>query len=256
MPSSQWTGFWTLVERECLRFVRLWGQTVAPPVILTVLFIVIFGYSLGARIREIGGYPYIIYILPGLACMGIINNAFANCTTSLFVSRMDRSIENVLVSPISPVQIVTAYVIGGASRGILVGLITFAVAMPLTELTITSYLWGLLFMFLISITFASTGIITALWARDWDSLSTITNFVITPAVYLGGVFYSIKMLPPVWQQVSALNPLFYMIDGLRWAVLGGADFSLALNLTITLGFAILTFLTAVCLFSRGYKLIV
>lgn len=253
---SRRTGFITLAERELWRFTRLWGQTIAPPVILTMLFIVIFGYSLGGRIREISGFSYIIYILPGLACMGVINNAFANCVTSLFVSKMDRSIENVLVSPISPFEIVSAYVIGGVSRGMMVGCITLAVAIPLTGLSITSYLWTMIFMALISITFASFGVITALWARDWDSLSTITNFIIIPSVYLGGVFYSITMLPPLWQKISSLNPLFYMIDGMRRAVLGGADFALWLSGGVTLAFAAGTFLLAVYLFRRGYKLIV
>lgn len=250
------TGFFTLVERELWRFTRLWGQTIAPPVILTMLFVVIFGYSLGERIREIAGVSYIVYILPGLTAMGIINNAFANCITSLFVSRMDRSIENLLVSPLSPLQIVTAYVIGGVARGMFVGIITLAVAIPLTDLTIASYFWSLVFMTLISAVFASGGVITALWARDWDSLSTVTNFLIIPAVYLGGVFYSIRMLPPIWQHLSSANPLFYMVDGMRWAVLGNADFPLWLSGGITGSFAAVTFLIAVYLFRRGYKLIV
>ncbi len=253
---SRHTGFLTLMQRELWRFSRLWGQTVAPPVILTMLFIVIFGYSLGERIREVSGYSYIIYILPGLACMGVINNSFANCTTSLFVSRMDRSIENILVSPISSFKIVTAYVIGGTARGMLVGTVTLLIAMPLAGLGIASVFWTLFFMFFISIAFASAGILTALWARDWDSLSTVTNFIIIPAIYLGGVFYSITMLPPFWQKVSSFNPLFYMIDGMRWGVLGGADFPLWLSGGITLLFAAGTFGIAVYLFRRGYKLIV
>lgn len=253
---GQYTGFLTLVERELFRFLRLSGQTVAPPVILTILFIVIFGYSLGERIREISGFPYIVYILPGLACMGVVNNSFANCTTSLFVSKMDRSIENILVSPISSFQIVSAYIIGGIVRGILVGAITLTIATLLIKLPIASYAWTFVFMALISTVFASLGVITALWARDWDSLSTITNFIIIPSVYLGGVFYSIHMLPKTWQIVSSLNPLFYMIDGFRWAVLGKADFPLILTASVTLVFALGIFSIAVYLFKRGYKLIV
>lgn len=253
---QSFTPFFTLIEREYYRFFRLAGQTIAPPIIMTILFIVIFGYSLGTRIREISGFSYIVYILPGLACMGAITNAYSNSTTSLFMAKTDRSIENILVTPISYVRIVASFVIGGMTRGVLVGGITLLVAIPLAKLEIASVLWTGFYLFTIAVFFSSFGIITAMWADGWDNLATISNFVITPFVYLGGVFYSIDMLPPMWRTVSSFNPLFYMIDGLRWAVLGKGDTSPWLSGSLTLLLALGAFSFAVYLFRRGYKLIV
>ncbi len=250
------TGFLTLIEREFYRFFRLAGQTIAPPVIMTVLFIVIFGYSLGARIREISGFSYIIFILPGLAGMGVINNSYANSTTSLFMSRSDRSIENILVSPLSFIRIVGAFVLGGVTRGMLVGGITLLVAVPLVKLQVASIPWTLVTMFTIATFFASFGIIAGLWAESWDQLATIANFVITPFIYLGGVFYAISMLPPAWRTISSFNPLYYMIDSLRSAILGRGDVAFELSYGITLGLALSAFSTAVYLFRRGYNLVV
>ena len=249
-------SFQALIEREYHRFLRLAGQTLLPPVIMSILFIVIFGYSLGPRIREISGFPYIIFILPGLAGMAVLNNAYSNVITSLYMARTDRSIENILVSPNSYLKIVSAFVIGGVTRGFLVGAIVLAVAIPLTGLTIASLPLTLLLLLTNATVFASFGVITALWAETWDHLATITNFVIIPFAYLGGVFYSIDMLPGAWRTVSLCNPLFYMIDGIRWAVLGYGDVSPILSIGISVGLALGCFAVAVYLFRIGYKLIV
>ena len=251
-----WISFQTLIEREYYRFLRLAGQTLLPPVLMSVLFIVIFGYSLGSRIREISGFPYIIYILPGLAGMGVINNAYSNVITSLYMARTDRSIENMLVTPNSYLKIVSAFVIGGVTRGVVVGIITLAAAVPLTGLSINAIPMTLLQMIGMAVIFSSLGVITALWAETWDHLATINNFIITPFVYLGGVFYSIEMLPRHWRTVSLCNPLFYMIDGLRWAVLGHGDTAPLISIGITIALALIAFSVALYLFRRGYKLIV
>jgi len=255
-PTNRLIPFLTLVEKEFYRFFRLSGQTLAPPIIMTVLFIIIFGYSLGTRISEISGFSYIHYILPGLAGMGIINNAYANTITSLFMARTDRSIENILVAPVSYLRIVTSFALAGTTRGLLVGVTTFVVAMPLTQLPIHSPVITLLMIFVIGLFFAAVGIIAALWAESWDHIATTANFIITPLVYLGGVFYSIAMLPPTWQKVSLANPLFYMIDALRWAVLGHSDIDPRLSLGVTGALTVVMFSIAVYLFRRGYKLIV
>lgn len=249
-------AFQTLIEREYYRFLRLAGQTLLPPILMTVLFIVIFGYSLGTRIREISGFSYIIYILPGLAGMGVINNAYSNVITSLYMARTDRSIENILVTPNSYLKIVSAFVIGGVTRGLVVGGLTLAAAVPLTGLSITSIPITLIQMIGMAVIFSSLGVITALWAETWDHLATINNFVITPFVYLGGVFYSIKMLPTFWRHISAVNPLFYMIDGLRWSVLGRSDIAPLISIGTTMLLAAVSFGVAVYLFRKGYKLIV
>lgn len=253
---SLWTGFLTLIEREFYRFGRLAGQTIGAPVVMTVLFVLIFGYSLGQQIENISGFSYITYILPGLAGMGVITNSYSNSSTSLFMARMDRSIENILVAPLSNVKIVFAFVVGGLLRGVLVGGITLLVAVALTGLKIQHPMVAAFYLVCLSVIFSALGIISALWAEDWDHLATFSNFVITPLTYLGGVFYSIKMLPPVWRKISILNPILYFIDGFRWTILGHADVPFAVAGGVTLGFAVLSVSAAVYLFRIGYKLIV
>lgn len=250
------TGMLTLVEREYYRFARLAAQTIAPPVIMTSLFVIIFGYSLGGQIESISGFRYILYILPGLAGMGTITNSYSNTSTSLYMARIDRSIENILVAPLSNLKIVTAFVIGGVTRGLVVGVVTVAVAVLLTGLRIEHPFCGLAILTLISVVFSSLGVVSALWAEDWDHLATFSNFVITPFVYLGGVFYSVSMLPGIWHKVSFLNPMLYFIDAFRWSVLGRGDLSpwLSAGITAVFAFGLLAF--AVGLFRKGYKLIV
>ncbi len=248
-------GFKTLIAREYYRFARLSRQTIAPPIITNLLYIFIFGFSLGSRIREVNGFPYIVFILPGLAAMGIITNAYANTSTSLFMARMDRSIENILASPLSAFQIVTAFVMGGVIRGVIIGWISllislFAVNMPLHHL-----LWAFLIVLLISIIFSSLGIISALWSESWDHIATFTNFFMTPFIYLGGVFYSIQMLPPFWHKVSLANPIFYLVDSLRWATLGHGDVSFVISMSVVAGMACLAFGVCLWLFKMGYKLV-
>ncbi|MDO8461792.1 MAG: ABC transporter permease [Deltaproteobacteria bacterium] len=255
MEKINFRGFLTLVEREYYRFFRLAVQTIFPPIITTLLFILIFGYSLGEKIQTINNLPYILYILPGLAAMGVISNSFSNSSTSLFMARMDRSIENILAAPLSHLQIVGSFVIGGVTRGLVVGLTTLIVAKVMTPLTFSSLLGTLLSLVLISVTFSSLGIIAALWSEDWDHLATFTNFVITPFLYLGGVFYSITMLPPFWQKVSYFNPIWYLVDDFRRQVLGIGDLPAWQSQLVLWALALSTFLMAVRLFQKGWKLI-
>jgi len=248
-------GFKTLIAREYYRFARLSKQTIAPPIITNLLFIFIFGYSLGSRIREIHGQPYIIYILPGLAAMGVIMNSYANTSTSLFMARMDRSIENILASPLSPTQIVGAFVAGGVFRGMLIGWISLIVSVIFVRMPIEHILWTFLVVILISVVFSCLGIISALWSESWDHIATFTNFFLTPFIYLGGVFYSIQMLPSLWQKVSLANPVFYLVDSLRWATLGQGDSPFWVSLGVMAGMAGLSFWVCWLLFRRGYKLV-
>jgi len=248
-------AFYTLVLRECYRFARLAGQTIAPPVITTLLYIFIFGFSLGSRIKQIGGFDYVLYILPGLASMGVINNAYANSSTSLFMARMDRSIENMVVCPLSPLQMVSAFVIGGLMRGMLVGVMTLLVGVFTVHLQVNHWPHTLLVLALSSVLFSSLGILSSLWAEGWDQIATFTNFIITPFIYLGGVFYSIHMLPGFWQKVSLFNPIFYLVDATRSAVLGRSDIGYWYSLGFLGGAALLSYGFCVYLFRRGYKLV-
>lgn len=249
-----WIGFYTLIDREFYRFMRLFRQTVAPPIVTTVLFILIFGYSLGSRIREISGFPYIIYILPGLIQMGVITNAYANTSTSLFMARMERSIENVLAAPLNNFQIVTSFMIGGLLRGVVVGGTIMLCSLPFVSFPFAHPIFIFIGLFATSILFGGLGIISALRAESWDHIATFTNFVITPFVYLGGVFYSVNMLPGFWPKISMFNPIFYCIDLLRYGFLGLADAPLFLSLSIVCGLAVLVYSFCVFLFWKGYKL--
>jgi ABC-2 type transport system permease protein len=253
---SNFRGFMTLIRREYHRFFKYSAQTIAPPLILTCLFIVIFGYSLGSRIQEVLGFSYIVFIIPGLTGMGVITNAFSNTSTSLFVARMDSSIENMLVAPLTPLKIVSALVIGGVTRGLIVGFITLSVALVLTDLVIYSYFWTLAYIVIISVLFSCFGILVGLWAEDWDHIASSTTFGLTPVIYLGGVFYSITMLPAFWQKVALGNPVFYFIDGFRYAILGVSDMPFGVTTLVLLLFTIAAFCLSIALFRRGYKIIV
>lgn len=249
------TGFLTLIHREFYRFIRLFRQTVAPPVITTFMFILIFGYSLQTRIREIDGFPYIIFIVPGLIQMGVIMNSYANSSTSLFMAKLEKSLENLLVAPLSYFHIVSAYIIGGLLRGLVVGFTILLSAYFLIDLPFYNP-WVILFSFIFtSIFFSGLGIISALYAESWDKIGAFTNFVITPFVYLGGVFYSINMLPEPWKTISHFNPIFYSIDLARYGFLGIHDVPVWLSMMVVGSMALFTFGICIYLFVRGYKIL-
>lgn len=219
----RWTPLITLIRREVFRFMRLFRQTVIPPVISTLLYILIFGYSLSQSIRQIEGVDYVIYILPGLAQMGVINHAYQNSSTSLFMSKMERSIENFIVAPLNYIEIVTAFILGSVMRGLAVGIATLLISalfvkFPMPHLGLLLLSWVTSAML-----FGCLGIVVAMVASSWDHIALIGNFVLMPLTYLGGTFYSIKMLPEFWQNVSHLNPIFYCIDSTRYAILGISD---------------------------------
>lgn len=248
-------GFLTLLEREIYRFLRLSKQTLLPPITTTLLFIFIFGYSLGSQIKQIEGFPYIVYILPGLIGMGVLNNAFANTSTSLFMAKMDRSIENILITPISYFQMLFAFLFGGILRGMSIGFLSLIVACMITELQVYSWINTLLIFFLMSLIFSALGLIAGMLADSWDHIATLNNFFITPLVYLGGVFFSISFLPPFWQKLSHFNPIFYLIDAVRLAILGRSFLNSNLVFMITTLLAICSFLMVLILFKKGYKLL-
>lgn len=250
-----YTGFATLIRQEIFRFVRLLRQTIFPPVITTCLFILIFGFSLGDRIREIHGFPYILYIIPGLAAMGAMVNAHTNTSFALYMSRFDQSIDNLLAAPLKPIELVSAFLWGGMVRGLLIGLITLTVSLTLLQHPPVHVGWTLFFLTVQTIFFGGWGIIGALRAHTWDNLATTQNFIITPLVYLGGVFYSIDLLPPFWRKVSTFNPLLYMVDGTRYGILGVHDLPLWQSVLFSTALALGMFALCVILFQKGYRLV-
>jgi len=247
-------GFWTLTRREVGRFLVLWRQTVFPPILSALLYILIFGEALGSRIRLIDGWPYTEYILPGLAMMGVLTSAYSNSSSSLFVAKHEQYINDLLIAPLSYWEVVLAYTLGAMVRGLIVGVLILGVGMAVIDLPILHPWTAIAFLVVVSALLSCAGMIMALWAESWDHVMLLLNFIITPLVFLGGVFYSIHMLPPFWRGVSMFNPIFYMINGLRYGVLGVADASPAWSLALSGALAAALFAWTVHLFRVGYKL--
>jgi ABC-2 type transport system permease protein len=231
-----WIAFQTIVVKEIVRFMRIWIQTILPAAVTTALYFIIFGTLIGERIGEMDGHSYIDFIVPGLILMAVITNSYANVVSSFFSSKFQRHIEELLISPVPNWIIIVGYVGGGVARGIMVGIAVTLVSLFFTDLTIYSYGMTLLVLILTSILFALGGLINAIFAKTFDDISIVPTFVLTPLTYLGGVFYSIKMLPEFWQHVSMGNPILYMVNAFRYGLLGASDIPIGTALIIILAF--------------------
>jgi ABC-2 type transport system permease protein len=246
--------FRTLLSREIRRFARVWTQTLLSPLFTSLLYIVVFGYGLGSRIREVDGIPYLQFVLPGLVLMSVITSAYGNPSSSLFDAKRERYIDDVLVSPITPFQMALAYVLGGVVRGMLVGIGTFAVAIPLAGLPAKHPLLLLISGLAACVIFASVGVVAGILSTRIDHIFFMTSIVIQPLAFLGGVFYSAEMLPAPLRVATYFNPIFYAIDAFRYAALGVYDVAPYPALAALVVFAILTFLATVEILRRGYNL--
>jgi len=235
--SLQLTALATLVRKEVRRFTRIWVQTLIPPVITMALYFVIFGQLIGSRIGEMGGFDYMSFVVPGLIMMSVINNSYSNVVSSFYSAKFNKSIEELLVSPTPNYIILLGYVSGGVLRGLGVGIIVTLVSLLFTRLHLHSVLAIFLVVLLTASLFSVAGLINAIYANSFDDISIIPTFVLTPMTYLGGVFYSISLLPEFWQGVSKLNPILYMVNAFRYGFLGVSD----VNLEIAIG-GILVFL--------------
>ncbi len=253
-PFVAWLPFWTLLKREVLRFLKVAAQTILTPIITASLYLFVFGATLGERISVLEGFSYAQFVVPGLILMGVINNAFANSSSSLFVARYIGNILDLLVTPITPSQFILAYTLASMLRGLLVGGSVLFISSFFADLPWTHPLAALAMAVLASFLFSQFGIIAAIYANTFDALSMFNNFLILPLIYLGGVFYPISILPPLWETLSRLNPLFYLIDGFRHAALGVGDTSLATAFGAAGLMALGLFLWAAVLIGRGYKL--
>ena len=249
-----WLPFVTLLKREILRFLRVSFQTLLTPIITASLYLFVFGATLGERISVLEGYSYAQFVIPGLILMGIINNSFANVSTSLFMSRYLGNIVDLLVAPITPAQLILAYTLAAMIRGLLVGSVITLISLGFAPLPWVHPELCLLMVILASFLFAQFGIIAAIYSNTFDSLSMFNNFIILPLIYFGGVFYPISILPPFWEQVSRINPLFYLIDGFRFAILGVGDASPLFSFGFSLALALSLFVWAAVLIAKGYRL--
>ena len=246
--------FRTLLSREVLRFLKVWTQTLLSPLFTSLLYIVVFGYGLGSRVREINGIPYLEFVLPGLVLMSIITASYGNTSSSMFDAKRDRYIDDILVSPITPLQMTLAYVLGGMVRGMLVGVGTFALAIPLVGLPAEHPLLLVAAGLAASTIFASVGVVAGILATRVDHIFVLTSIVIQPLAFLGGVFYSVQMLPTPLRVATYLDPIFYAIDAFRFAALGISDIPPFPALTALAVFAVLAFLVTIEVLRRGYKL--
>lgn len=240
-PQQQWIAFKTIVIKEFLRFIRIWKQTVLPSMITTGLYFIIFGNLIGERIGEMEGYRYIDFIVPGLILMAVITQSYANTVSSFFMAKFQRHIEEMMVSPTPNHIIILGYAGGGIARGLLVGIAVTTVSMLFTDLKLHNILVLLSIVILTATLFSLAGIINAIYAKTFDDVSIVPTFILTPLTYLGGIFYSITLLPEIWQSVSLANPILYMINAFRYGFIGISDISLWLSYSIIIGFIIVLY---------------
>jgi ABC-2 type transport system permease protein len=247
-------GLIALSGREVNRVLKLWSQTIVAPVLSSALFILVFGLSLGGRIKQIDGVPYDQFIVPGLIAMGMAQAAFSNNSSTVFQARFDRYLNDVLAAPMRGWEVNVGLNLGGIVRALLMGLGLFAIAVPLTGVPIREPLVLLAALILLLVTFASFGVVVGVYAESWDHPAFVQNIVILPLSFLGGVVYSIDTQPSPWQEVSHANPIFYLINAFRYGFLGQADVSVALSLLVTLAFAVLFVTWSHWLFATGRRL--
>jgi ABC-2 type transport system permease protein len=251
MRNARRVGFATIVIREFSRIMRIWGQTLVPPVITATLYFIIFGNLIGSRIGQMGGYSYLQYIAPGLIMMSVITNSYGNVVSSFFGAKFGRHIEELLVSPLPNWLIVLGYVAGGVLRGLLVGLIVTIIALFFTHLHVEHWFVVIAAVLLTSVVFSLGGFVNAVFAKNFDQITFVPTFILTPMTYLGGVFYSISMLPEWAQTVSKANPILYMVNAFRYGFLGHSDVDVGFSFTIMVVFVLALFAACVMLMNRG-----
>ena len=232
-PIQTWTSFYTIVRKDVVRMSRIWTQTFLPSVVQSVLYFLVFGQVLGSKIGQIEGYSYMQFVVPGLVMLAVVTNSFSNVATTFFQSKFfSRNIDEILVSPTPPWVMIAGYVTGGVVRGVGTGLLVLLVSVifavpPLTHISII-----ILFLFLSSLIFSLGGLINGIYAKGFDAITIVPTFVLTPLVYLGGVFYSTKALPGWWQTATQLDPIFYLINGFRYGFMGVSDISVVTAVSV------------------------
>ena len=234
MSVPQRIAFWTILRREITRFLRIWTQTLLPSVISITLYFVIFGSLIGSRISPFQNYSYIQYITPGLIMMAVITNSYSNVAGSFFSMRFQNSIEEILVSPVSPVVILLGFCLGGIIRGLLVSILVTFIASLYTSLTIHHGLILCAMVALTSTAFSLAGFLNAIYAKRFDDVAFVPTFILTPLIYLGGVFYPLSLLSPFWQKISMLNPILYMVNTFRYGMLGESDVPISIAFLIVI----------------------
>ena len=253
-PYEQWIAFLTIVRKEVRRYLRIWTQTLLPSAITMSLYFLIFGTLIGSRIGTMGGVSYMEFVVPGLIMMAIITNTYANVVGSFFGAKFNNSVEELLVSPTPTYVIVLGYAAGGVSRGILVSIIVTSVALFFTDLDIHNWLVVIGVVSLTSVAFSLLGLINAVFANTFDDVNIVPTFVLTPLTYLGGVFYSLDLLPDFWASISQINPLVYVVNAFRFGVLGVSDVDITVSFAMLIALTIASFICAMHLLGTGTRL--
>lgn len=249
---EQYIAFKAILVKEVMRFARIWIQTILPPMVTTALYFVIFGRLIGSQVGDVHGFHYMAYILPGLILMTVITNSYANVVSSFYSSKFQHNIEEMLVAPVPNHLILLGFIGGGLARGLAVGVAVAVVARFFTPVPLHNLWVACSVLVLTSVLFSLAGFINGIYAKSFDDISLIPTFVLTPLTYLGGVFYSVAMLPPFWQSVSLANPILYMVDAFRYGLLGVSDVDLAAAYAAIVGFIVGLFGVALYLLNRGY----
>jgi ABC-2 type transport system permease protein len=249
-----WRGLAWLSARECLRVSKLWTQTMLAPVISSLLFILVFGLSLGSRIREVSGFEYDVFIVPGLIAMAMAQAAYSNNSSSIFQARSDRYIDDVLAAPMRPWQMNLGLAIGGAFRAVLIGFALAALAIPLTGAPVERPLALAAAVLLLVALFGALGVVVGIYAETFDHHTFINNIVILPLTFVGGVFYSVEVLPSPWEEFSHANPLFYVVNTMRYGFLGSSDVSVWLSFAVTAAIGAAVVAWSQYLFTTGRRL--
>ncbi len=247
-------GLRTLLGKEVRRFLRVPGQTLLSPLITTTLYFVVFGFSLGSRLRDIEGVPYARFIVPGLVTLGVVSNAFLNTASSLYVMKLQGTIVDLLVSPLRYGEILTGFVGAAVIRGLAVGGVMWGVAGVFSGFRVAHPLFAIAMLFLVAVAFATLGFMTAVWANSFEQVNFFPTFVVTPLTFLGGVFYSARSLPPGLRHFTLVNPVFYLVDGVRFGLLGLSDASPAVGLAIAALLSTASLSIAYAMLRSGYKL--
>jgi len=253
-PKEKYIAFRTIFDKESIRIIRIWTQTLLPSAITMTLYFVIFGSFIGSQVRDIDGFSYMEFIVPGIIMMAVITNSFSNVVSSFFSTKFMRNVEEILISPTPNYIILIGYCAGGIFRGLLVGLIVLLISIFFTQVNIFNIWIFLAFLILTAIAFSLGGFLNATFAKKFDDVAIIPTFVLTPLTYLGGVFYSISVLPPLWQTVSLFNPILYMVNGFRYGFLGISDINIWIGLGMLILFTVVLFYVNLYLLKKGVGL--
>ncbi len=249
-----WLGVWTLYKKEVLRFTNVWLQTILAPVVTTLLFFTIFSLAMGQNRPPVHGVPFVEFLAPGLIMMSVLQNAFANTSSSVLISKVQGNIVDSLMPPLSPGELTFAYAMGGATRGLVVAIATGVVLMFLVDMTPDHIGVVILFAFLAGLLLSLIGMAAGIWADKFDHMAAITNFIIMPMTFLSGTFYSVERMPALLQTISAYNPFFYMIDGFRAGFIGSADAPILNGFAVLVGLNIVMWALCYKLFKTGWRL--